>query len=311
MGHRRNIRNHTVRIYLVTVCMISAACPVHAQELEPRAYSNAPVGLNFLLAGYQYSSGALIFDASLPVTDADSQVNTGLLGYIRVINLAGKSAKAGVLMPYASLSADGYLSGVYHRRDTIGLADPSFFLSVNLYGAPALSASEFRNYRQETIVGLTFKVTAPLGEYDSDKIINLGTNRWSFEPEIGISRAVGRWTLESAASAYLYSDNDNFDNGNTRRQSPIYSVQVNVIYSFKNDVWASVGSTFYTGGETSINGIDKNDKLDNTRTGFTVALPVNRNQSVKLFGSTGISTRTGSDYDSLGIAWQYRWGAGL
>jgi hypothetical protein len=42
-----------------------------------------------------------------------------------------------------------------------------------------------------------------------------------------------------------------------------------------------------------------------------VALPVNRHNSIKLYGSTGVSTRTGSDFDVVGIAWQYRWGGGL
>jgi hypothetical protein len=38
---------------------------------------------------------------------------------------------------------------------------------------------------------------------------------------------------------------------------------------------------------------------------------VNRHTSVKLYGSTGVSTRTGSDFDAVGIVVQYRWGAGL
>jgi hypothetical protein len=109
---------------LIASSLLPAFFPVHALELEPRAYSNAPVGLNFLVAGYQYSSGALIFDTSLPVTDADSQVNTGLFGYVRVIDIAGKSARAGGIIPYAELSAGAYVSGVYRRRDTSGIADP-------------------------------------------------------------------------------------------------------------------------------------------------------------------------------------------
>jgi len=45
--------------------------------------------------------------------------------------------------------------------------------------------------------------------------------------------------------------------------------------------------------------------------GVTVALPVDRNHSVKLYATTGISTRIGTDSDTIGIAWQYRWGGGL
>ena len=136
---------------------------VHAQDLEPRAYSNTPVGMNFLLVGYQYSQGALLFDPSLPVTDTDAKVNQGLFGYIRALDVAGKSAKFGVLIPYALLFGDGYVSGIYRTRETNGIADPTLYFSVNIHGAPALSLKEFKNYHQETIVGLTFKLTAPLG----------------------------------------------------------------------------------------------------------------------------------------------------
>ena len=298
-------------IGVVVFYVVTTTAEIHAQELEPRAYSNAPIGMNFLLVGYQYSRGALIFDPSLPITDADARVNNGLFGYVRAVDVAGKSAKVGIKIPYAVLSGDGYVSGVYRTREANGIADPSFYFSANLLGAPALNTEEFRNYKQETIVGLTFKLTPPLGAYEPNKLINLGTNRWSSESQVGVSRVFGRWTLEGMAALFLYSDNDNFDSGKTRHQDPIYSVQANVVYSFKNDMWASIGTDYYFGGKTSVDGVPNNDALDNIRSGFTLALPVDKNHSFKIFGSTGVSTRTGTDYDSIGIVWQYRWGGGF
>jgi hypothetical protein len=282
-----------------------------AQNLEPRAYTNTPVGMNFLLVGYQNAKGALLFDPSLPVTDANAKVDMGLIGYVRTLDIAGKSAKAGLKLSYADMYADGYVDGVFRTREDTGPADPVFYFTINLYGAPALSYKEFKDYQQDTIIGFTFKLTAPLGAYDNDKLLNIGTNRWSFEPGFGISKAIGRWSLEAAAAAVFYTDNDDFDNGKTREQDPIYSMQGHVIYSFKNNIWAAVGATYYTGGRTYIEGVSGNDLQQNWRTGFTIAFPVNRNHSIKLFGNSGVSTRTGTDYDKLGIAWQYRWGSGF
>ena len=302
------------RYFLITVFGIGIfanSAIAHAQDLEPRAYTNTPVGMNFLLIGYQYSEGALLFDPALPITDADAKVNMGLLAYVRTMDVAGKSAKAGVLLPYADLSADGYLDGDYRTRETDGLVDPAFYFTINLFGAPTLSLEEFKDYQQDTIIGLTFKLTAPLGVYDKDKLLNIGTNRWSFKPEFGISKAIGRWTLDAAAAAIFYTDNDQFDNGKTRQQDPIYSLQGHVIYSFKNHIWAAVSATYYTGGRTTIDGATRDDLQQNWRTGFTVAFPISSNHSIKLFGNSGVSTRTGTDYDSLGIAWQYRWSGGF
>lgn len=66
-----------------------------------------------------------------------------------------------------------------------------------LYGAPALSLEEFRDYKTDIIVGASMEITPPLGQYDSDKLLNIGTNRWSFKPELGVSKAWGAFDLRA------------------------------------------------------------------------------------------------------------------
>jgi hypothetical protein len=192
-----------------------------------------------------------------------------------------------------------------------GLGDSRFRLSVNLYGAPALTLKEFAGYRQDLIIGASLQVSAPTGQYDNTRVINIGTNRWWFKPEIGISKTAGPWTLEAAAAATLYTDNDDFYGGNTRSQEPIYALQGHAIYSFRSGVWGSLDVNYFTGGETSINDTLRNDLQKNWRVGVTLAFPVDAHHSLKLYGSSGVSARTGNNYDLLGAAWQYRWGGGL
>lgn len=296
---------------ILVLALLSPASQSLAQSLEPRAYANAPIGLNFLLVGYQNSSGALLFDTSLPITDAKAEIDIGLLGYVHTLEVAGNSAKVGMILPYAALSASGSINGDFRTRDVDGLADPTFIFAINFFGAPALALNDFKNYQQDTIVGFTFKTSIPLGQYDSEKIINIGTNRWSFEPGFGISRALGKWTLEASAAATFYTDNNDFFNGKKRQQDNIYSTQLHVTYSLPRNIWLAVSTTYYTGGRTTVDGLTKNDLQQNWRTGITLALPISRYHSIKLYGSNGVSTRTGSNYDLLGIAWQYRWGGGL
>jgi hypothetical protein len=310
--HISNIKYYYQFIVLLSVSLLLGnAFDTRAQELEPRAYINTPVGMNFLLIGYKHSEGALLFDPSLPIDDANANVNMGMIGYVRALDIAEKSAKAGILLPYAGLDAQGYVDGEFLTREDNGLADPSFYFSINLFGAPALTYDEFRDFRQDTIIGVSFKLTAPLGAYESDKLINIGTNRWSLKSELGISRAINHLAMEGAIAATFYTDNDDYFNGNTRQQDAIYSIQGHIVYSFPGDIWASIGATYYTGGRTTVEGVTGDDLQRNWRTGFTVALPVNRRHSIKLFGSSGVSTRTGDDYDALGVAWQYRWGEGF
>ncbi len=281
-----------------------------AQEAEPRAYSNAPVGLNFLIAGYLYSEGKLAFDPNLSIADAKFNANTALVAYVRSFEFAGQSAKFDVILPASSFAAQGVVDGVPRDRAMSGLGDPRFRVSVNLLGAPALSAKDFASYRQDLIVGASLQVSAPFGQYDNSKLLNLGNNRWSFRPELGISKAWGPWTFEVAPSVTIFSDNTDFFGGNTFAQAPIYAVQGHILYTFQSGIWMSIDGLYFAGGRTTLNGVKSDNEQRNTRAGLTLALPIDRNNSLKFSASTGITTRTGSDFTAAGVAWQYRWGEG-
>ncbi|MDP3877353.1 MAG: transporter [Methylobacter sp.] len=293
------------------VTLLAGAFCVEAQDLEPRTYANAPVGLNFLVMGYGHTEGGVGVDSSLPLTDVNIEVHSTVAAYARTLDIAGKSAKFDVVLPYAWLSGTGKVSGDERDRVVDGFADPRVRFSVNLFGAPALTLDKFPSYQQDLIVGTVLEVTAPGGQYDADKLVNIGTNRWSIKPELGVSKRLGPVTLEMAGAVRFYTDNEEFFGGSVREQAVMYSLQGHLIYSFPFGIWAALDGTFYTGGETTINGEAKDDRLKNSRVGVTLALPVNRYNSVKLYASTGASGRTGSDFDTVGIAWQTRFGGGL
>ena len=153
-------------------------------------------------------------------------------------------------------------------------------------------------------------MTLPLGQYDSDKLLNIGTNRWSFKPDVGISKTLGPLTLELTTGVRFYTDNTDFLGGKTLQVSPLYSVQGHLIYSFTAGIWLGLDGTYYTGGRTTVDG-RKGESLGNARVGLTLALPINRYNSIKLYANTGVYTKTGGDFDTLGILWQFRWGGGL
>lgn len=288
--------------------VVSAA---RAQDIEPRAFSNAPVGVNFLIAGYAFTRGGLSFDPAVPVTDAQLETSSVILAYARVLDLWGMSAKFDAVAPFTRLSGSARFAGQPVERSVDGLGDARFRLSVNLYGAPALTLREFAAYEQDLIVGASLQVTAPVGQYDSTRAVNLGTNRWSFKPELGVSQALGPLTLELTAGATFFTDNTNFLGGRTRSQDPLYSIQGHAIYSFGSGIWASADANYFTGGRTAVDGEASNDLQRNWRLGATLSFPLDASYSVRLYGSSGVSARTGNNYDLIGIALQYRWGGGL
>src|SRR4249919_1217471 len=281
-----------------------------AQDAEPRSYTNTPVGLNFLIAGYLYSQGKIAFDPQLSIADAQFHAHTEALAYVRSLDVGGKSAKFDVILPYSSFSAHALVDGQPRERQMSGFGDPRFRVSVNLFGAPALSVKEFANYQQDLIIGVSLQVSAPVGQYDNSKLLNLGNNRWSFKPEFGISKAVGPWTFELAPSVTFFTDNTDFIGGNTFAQAPFYAVQGHILYTFQSGAWLALDGVYFSGGRTSLNGVKSDNEQRNTRAGFTVAWPIDRRNSLKLSASTGVTTRTGSEFSAVAIAWQYRWGGG-
>jgi len=297
-------------VALGIIASVSGVANANAQEAEPRSYTNTPIGLNFLIAGYVYAQGKLAFDPNSAIADAKFHSNTEVLAYVRSFDVGGQSAKFDVIVPASSFSAQGIVNGQPREREMSGLGDPRFRVSFNLFGAPALSVKDFASYKQDLIVGVSLQVSTPLGQYDDSKLLNLGNNRWSFRPELGISKAWGPWTFEVAPSVTFFSNNTDFVGGNTFAQAPIYAVQGHILYTFQSGVWMALDGIYFAGGRTALNGAKSDNEQANTRAGFTLALPIDTRNSLKLSASTGITTRTGSEFSAVGVAWQYRWSDG-
>jgi hypothetical protein len=205
----------------------------------------------------------------------------------------------------------GNLSGdVGESRETIyrsGVADASFQLNVNLLGGPALSPAEFLKRTPGTTVGASLLVSMPVGQYDPAKLINIGSNRWAFRPQLGISKPLGAWFLECYGAVWLFADNNDYRGGAKQAQAPILSLQLHASYTFKPRLWLAVDATGYHGGQTTVDGVDKANLQSNTRVGVTLSLPLARSQSIKLAYSDGATTRIGASFRTITLAWQYAW----
>lgn len=300
---------HSLQTPFLVLMLLSAIA--QAQEIEPRTYSNAPVGVNFLVVGTGYSEGGISVDPAVQLTNAKIKTDLAALAYARVLDIGGQSAKFDLIVPYASLNGTAEYVGEPVAREVSGFGDPKLRLAMNFFGAPALTLDEFAGYRHDLIIGGSLQVSLPVGQYDRDKLVNIGTNRWYVKPELGISKGWGRWTLEGTASATIFGDNDDFFGGKHREQAPIYGFQGHLVYGFPSGIWGALTAAHFSGGRTTLDGVRGNDLQQNSRLAATLAFPVNRQNSIKIYANSGVHTRTGTDFDTIGLAWQYRWGGGL
>ena len=307
------MRSKTVRTSLLLLTgggMLASATEVSAQDLEPRAFSPAPVSVNFAALGYGYSFGNVLLDPSIPLEDGTGKVHSVVGAYVRTFSFFGMSAKADAIVPFAFGDWEGQLAGQDTSRSATGFGDPSVRLVVNFVGAPALEIPRYMTFQQKTVVGASLRVVAPLGQYDNMRLINLGTNRWTFIPRIGASRKLGHWTLEGAASVWLFTTNSDFFGG-TLAQDPLWTIQANVSYTFDGGAWVALDGGWGSGARAKVDGVPGSTRQENARFGVTAAYPLTRRAALKLAWVSGLSTRLGADFDSLILLYQYRWGGGL
>ncbi len=235
-------------LLFILILLLVGVSTIGAQELEPRKYTNLPYGLNFVGAGYAYTAGGVLFDPTIPLDNANIRIHGPVMAYVRSIKIGGMSGNVNMVLPYAWLSGSADYEGQRVSRDVSGLGDPRLSMTVNFVGAPALPLSEYRNYSQNLIVGASFQVYMPLSQYDPEKLVNIGTNRFTFKPELGISKAFGRLSLELATGIAFFTANDDFYGGKTRSQAPITSIQGHAVYGFKGGIWVAFDANFYWGG---------------------------------------------------------------
>ena len=280
-----------------------------AQELEPRRWSHLPVGANFAGAGYAYTESDIFFNPTLQLEDVTGEVHTTILAYTRVLDVFGKTGRFDVALPYSVGRWEGLLQGQPASTRRSGFGDPRFRFAVNVLGPPAQRGAAFRPADAGTIVGVALEVVAPLGEYIDDRLINLGKNQWVFRPQAGVVHSWNKWAAEITGSAWLYTENDDFDVDKTRDQDPLFSLQGHLIYTFRPGLWASLSGAYGGGGRSSIDGLPLSDRTEKYLLALSLGLPIDRRQGVKVAYMRGETLAdTGNDFGRIIVAYSIMWG---
>lgn len=280
---------------------------VSAQQLEPRTYAPNPVGVNIVGMPFVYQTGSVITDPSLPVKDVNAKVEALAAFYERTFSFFGRSANALLTIPYAWAKAEGE---VFEEQRTVtrsGQGDLELRLATNILGGPALTPQEFARTPPKPTLGGSLTILMPTGQYYATKLINIGTNRWSFKPELGVEWPAGPWIFELYTGAWFYTANDDFFGGHRRVQDPLVALQGHVIYTFQPGLWLSLDGTWYSGGQTHTDGVPDDDREKNSRFGATLAVSLGRGHAIKVAWARGATTRFGQNFTTTGLTYQYRW----
>lgn len=265
------------------------------------------MGASFAGVAYNYTEYDIFSDPTLSLENVKQKLHTWAGAYVHAFELFDKSARIDIKQAYQKGEWTGLLDGKPASAKRSGWSDTSVRFAINLYGAPPLSGEEFEAYRSkmedETIVGVGLEVSLPTGHYLEDKLVNLGENRFAFRPQIGIVHTFGKWTTEVNGEVAFYTENDEFFDGNTLEQKPMYLATVHALRSFSPGQWLGVGIGYEFGGEYKLNGVDGDDKQKNIGWALAYRHPITRQIGIKVkyIGIRG-KALTGFDSEELEIS---------
>ena len=297
------------------LCFIYDSC--RGQDLTPRAYIITPTHTNAVILTYSYFNGGILFDTTIPITDATSQTHVSVLSVFHTFSFFGRSASITVSLPYGVGRFQGLVTGAPTEAQIYrsGLLDTTFRFSVNLRGGPAMPVEKYAKWRQKTLLGASLTLVTPTGQYDPTQFINQGSNRWGFKPELGFSRRRGNWLFDAYGAVWFFtvnpqffSHNELFPGTNTKAEAPVGAFEGHFSYDVKPRLWASLDVNFWTGGRTSVNGVQNVSTLQrSSRIGGTTSIPISKHQALKFSYSKGAYIRFGGNYQNISAAWQYSW----
>ena len=296
----------------LALCAAGWAC---GQDLAPRAYVITPLHWNALTLSYAYNTGSLQFDGAVPITGATATISTPSITLYHSLNFFGRSANILAALPYSVGDFQGHVLEAEGHLYRSGLLDSVYRFSVNLKGGPSMPPRDFAKWRQKMLLGVSLKVVAPTGQYDSTKLINWGNNRWGFKPEVGYSQRWGNWLVDVYSGVWFYTTNPEFFSHNrffpgtqTQSEKPVGVLETHLSYDVKPRLWFSLDGNFWFGGETSLSGISNPlTRQQSSRVGVTASIPITKHQSLKFSYNNGAYISYGGSYQNVSVAWQYSW----
>jgi hypothetical protein len=293
------------------VAVLRFPCHLCAQFTNPRTYDNTPVGVNQLELDYAYARANASIDTSLIVAGAKFDLNQGTINYTRDFSFVHRLAWVEVSVPLAGLG--GSVTGTDLHASITGAGDSSYEFTTLLKGGPAFSVEQFASYKPTTTVGVSLTITAPTGLYNADKLLNLGSDRWSFKPEIAVSHPFGpeqKWEFDTYAYAYFYTDNTSYHGVEVLRQQALPGLEAHISYSFTSRLWASLDTNYSSRGVTVANGMNQNNTQQNFILGSEVNVSPNFRNSLVFEFAKALVHQNGPAYTGFVVKYIYSWGKG-
>ncbi len=270
-----------------------------AQQFAPdqHIYPNADVEANLAIATWAHHFTLLNRASSFAVNIAGGNVD---------VDMNANDAPAAFLPPEI-------VTGSSLSQSSSGFADPSMQLVLNLYGTRQLKSNvDLLNYEPGLTVDLATMLALPLGEYDGDKMVNMGLNRWYGRVALPLKYHFGVFSrgymssLEIIPSVWVFEKNDDFM-GAELENDPLLQLEAHLTHDFTPTFFGSLDLLYRGGFQSEIDGVDSGDELDIGDVGFTLGYQLTDNTSLRTGYSSNVFGDDDLDTSLIRIQFVYAW----
>lgn len=293
-----------MRVSLGVLCTLLCCCLApHAAfgqsfgiHYGPRSFTPAPLGTNAIDVKYEHLDTS-IGNSGYVFQGFNIKTDTALISYTHYFNFFGKTAAVVASLPYVMLEGDLELSsGTIDVFDEGGITDPYFQFYTPLVGADGLELESFVRKEPGFIAGIFGAARPPIGEYDSSKPANPGSNRWELRVGMPIQYIIGlptqQTTFEFVPVLYFFEDNGDTMGGDTVGQDPLLHLEAHITRDFNRMFWGSLNTLYAVGGKTTLNGAEQDDKLEYLGGGCTIGARLTRSIGANVSVGTDIWTKS-------------------
>jgi len=207
----------------------------------------------------------------------------------------------------------GINAGDSFSQSSSGFADPTVQWVINLLGTPPLRSNvDLLNYEPTWTLDVATMLAFPIGEYDDDKLVNLGQNRWFGRVGLPLKYHFGTFTpgyrksLEIMPSVWLFDDNDDFI-GRKLENDPLWQLEAHLTSDFTPNFYGSLDALYRNGFQSDIDGVEAGDDLDVGSLGFTLNYQISDNFAIRAGYSSNVFGDSDLDTSMLRIQFVFGW----
>ena len=207
----------------------------------------------------------------------------------------------------------GIIPGTSLGQSSSGFADPNMALTVNLFGTPKLKSTvDLLNYEPTISMDIALLLAIPIGEYENDKLVNLGLNRWYGRLALPLKYNFGVFSpgymssFELIPSVYLFADNDDFL-GSTLENEVMWQLESHLTHDFTSSFFGSLDLLYQNGFQSKIDGNEVGEKLEIGSLGLTLNYKISDNITARTSFNSNVFGDSNLETSSIRLQFVYGW----